>query len=311
MSTAPARTAHDISSRALAWLHANREYGALSDVPRADLLDDADAYKGIGETALAASLVLRSGVAGTHELRLARELLEYCWQQLGEGSLLYERLLRHPLKTDPIETYAHFARGGYQVPQLDRLIAHTVTLRSTHAVEHVPNRRLAVANAVRVVGFDHGPGAHDWAGLTRDTWLGALPEPWHIDWLTAYAVTHTVFHLTDWGRLPDGVPADLAEYLTRWLPVWTDIWAETGHWDLMAELMIIGTCLPEPRTETDDWQRLAAVQHDDGLVPRDDDPVEGDAAQLFDAHQHPTVVAVVAGTTALARALDAPARPGT
>ncbi|WP_030659502.1 DUF6895 family protein [Streptomyces rimosus] len=310
MSPAPARTAHDIGSRALTWLHANREHGALSDVPRADLADEAEAYKAVGETALAASLVLRSGVAGTAELGLARELLEFCWGQLDDGSLLYERMLRHPLATDPMETYAHFFRGGYRHPKVERLIAHTVALRSTHVVEHIPNRRLAVANAARVVGLDHGPGASDWAGLTRATWLGATPEPWHIDWLTGYSVTHTAFHLTDWGRLPDGLPTDLAHYLTRWLPVWTDIWAEAGQWDLMAELMIVGTCLPEPWTEDDDWQRLAAVQHADGMVPRDDQPVDGDAAQRFDAHQHPTIVALIAGTLALVRALDTPKQPG-
>ncbi|MEU6964059.1 DUF6895 family protein [Streptomyces chrestomyceticus] len=310
MSPATAQTAHAIGSRALAWLHANREHGKLSDCPRADLVDDADAYKGLGESALAASLVLRSGVAGTAELALARELLEFCWQQVDNGGLLYERLLRHPLKTDPMETYAHFVRGGYRHPEFERLAAHTVTLRSTHAVEHVPNRRLAVANSARVIGLDHGPAAYDWAALTRATWLGATPEPWHIDWLTGYGVTHVAFHLTDWGRLPDRLPAELAEYLTRWLPVWTEIWAECGQWDLMAELMIVGACLPEPWTETDDWQRLIGLQREDGLVPRDDQPVEGDPAELFDAHQHPTVVAVVAGTVALTRALGGAGQPG-
>ncbi|MFI9230071.1 DUF6895 family protein [Streptomyces rimosus] len=310
MSPAPAHTAHDISSRALAWLHANREYGALYDVSRDELTDDGDVYKSLCETALAASLVLRSGVAGTTDLGLARELLDFCWDQLDRGALLYERLLRHPLTTDPMETYAHFARGGYRYPQLERLLAHHVALRATHAVEHVPNRRLAVANAARVVGLDEGPGAHDWGGLTRATWLGATPEPWHIDWLTGYSVTHTVFHLTDWGRLPGGLPVDLAEYLTQWLPVWTDIWAEAGQWDLTAELMIVGACLPEPWAEDDDWRRLAAIQHDDGLVPRDDQPVDGDPAQRYEAHQHPTVVAAIAGTLALVRALDAPKQPG-
>ncbi|WP_282792010.1 hypothetical protein [Streptomyces sp. CC224B] len=314
MSNAFARTAHDIGSRALTWLHTHRAHGALSPSVRAELGRDADAYKTVGELTLAASLVLRGGVAGTTELALARDLLEHCWHQLGDGSLLYERLLRHPLTTDAIETYAHFARSGYRFPELERLIAHTVALRSTHAVEHVPNRRLAVANAARVIGLDAGPGAYDWDGLTRATWLGATPEPWHIDWLTGYSVTHTAFHLTDWGRLPGGLPADIATYLTHWLPVWTDIWAEAGHWDLMAELMIVGACLPEPWTEAADWQRLAAVQHEDGLVPRDAQPVDDedddDPARRFDAHYHPTVVAAVAATTALTRALDAPRQPG-
>ncbi|MFI7386645.1 DUF6895 family protein [Streptomyces sp. NPDC049813] len=306
MSHPPAELAHAISSRALGWLHANREHGALSDLPDADLSADRGAYKALGETALAASLVLRSGAAGTTDLALAGELLAYCWQQAGEGSLLYERLLRHPLKTDPLETYAHFVRGGHHHRELDELLAHTVTLRSTHASEHVPNRRLAVANAVRVTGLDHGAGTPRWEALTRATWLGATPDPWHIDWLTAYAVTHTVYHLTDWGRLPTGLPTELAAYLRCWLPVWTDIWAEAAHWDLMAELMIVEMCLPEAHVDPEDWRRLAGVQHEDGMVPRDDQPVTDDPAQRFEDHQHPTIVAVIAGNLALTRALETP-----
>ncbi|MEU6394624.1 hypothetical protein [Streptomyces sp. NPDC046939] len=306
MSLPPTELAHTVSSRALHWLHANRAYGDLSDLPDADLVSDRGAYKALGETALAASLVLRGGAAGTTELALARELLAYCWEQTSNGSLLYERLLRNPLKTDPLETYAHFTRGGHRLPELDELLAHTVALTSAHAVEHVPNRRLGVANAVRVTGLDHGPGTPRWEALTRDTWLGSTPEPWHIDWLTAYAVTHTVYHLTDWGRLPDGLPVDVAAYLRDWLPVWTDIWAEAGHWDLMAELMIVDLCLPDARVDAEDWRRLAEIQHDDGMVPRDDKPVDDDPAQRFEDHQHPTIVAVIAGNLALSRALDSP-----
>ncbi|MFJ8826658.1 DUF6895 family protein [Streptomyces sp. NPDC102467] len=306
MSHPPADIAHAVSSRALRWLHDNRRYGALSDLPDADLSADRGAYKALGETALATSLVLRSGAAGTTELTLAGDLLTFCWQQTGEGTLLYERLLRNPLKTDPLETYAHFVRGGFRNRELDALLAHTVPLTSTHAAEHVPNRRLGVANAIRVSGLDEGPGTPRWAALTRATWLGNTPDPWHIDWLTAYAVTHTVYHLTDWGRLPAGLPADLVDYLHRWLPVWTDIWAEAGHWDLMAELMIAEMCLTDSHVDAEDWQRLADVQHEDGMVPRDDQPVDDDPAQRFDDHQHPTIVAVIAGNLALTRALEAP-----
>ncbi|MDN3294911.1 hypothetical protein QWM81_12780 [Streptomyces ficellus] len=305
MSTPVARIAHDVSSRALAWLHANRHHGRLSCLPSTDFETD-ETYKALGETALAASLVLRSGVAGATELHLARALLDFSWQQLGSGTLLYERLLHHPLKTDPLETYAHFVRGGYSHPQLARLLAHTVTLPSTHAAELLPNRRLAVANAIRVCRLDHGDGAPDWESLTRATWLGTTPDPWHIDWVTGYYATHTIYHLTDWGRLPAFLPPDLADYASTWLPVWIDIWAETSQWDLMAELMMAGDCLPVPRTDPNDWQLVANLQHQDGMMPCDNQPISDDPVERFIDHQHTTIVVVIAGTLALARALDRP-----
>lgn len=304
MSTALARLAHDVRSRALGWLHTNRRLGALRDH---DVAADLDAYKALGETAMAAGLVLRDGATGSHESALARELLDFCWTQMEDGTPLYERLLRNPLATDALEIYGHFAEAGYRHPGMERLIPHLAAAGTAEIVEHVPNRRLAVANALRITGYDRDGRVPDWGRLTRATWLGSTPAPWNIDWMTGYAVTHTVFHLTDWGRLPDYLPGDVSAYLTRWLPVWTDIWTETCQWDLVGELLLVGSCLPEPYAEVDDWRRMAALQHDDGLMPRDGQPVDDDPATRFRDHHHPTVVAAVAATVALARALNAPA----
>ncbi|MEU5685903.1 hypothetical protein DEJ48_01645 [Streptomyces venezuelae] len=303
MTTPVTRTAHEVSAQALAWLHTHRERGALPPDTTADLGDPNSVYKPLGESAVAASLVLRESVAGSTEQRKASELLDFCWEQFGRGDMLYERLLRYPMMTDPLETYAPFARCGLRHEPLERLAGHTGALRSVRGSEYLPNRRLAVANAARVVGLDRGERAYDWGTLTRATWLGATPEPWLIDWMTGYCLTHTVFHLTDWGGTPSGLPAGLAAYVTTWLPVWIDIWAEIEQWDLVGELMIVGCCLEEPYCEPADWERFAAAQHADGLMPRDGEPVDDDPEQRFTDHQHTAVVAAVAGTLAVSRTL--------
>lgn len=300
MTDTATRTAHQVSSRAMAWLHTHHRLGALPADTTADLGDPDSVYKPLGETALAASLVLREAAAGSTQLRMARELLDFCWQQLGAGDMLYERLLRYSMMTDPLETYAPFARSGLRHEALERLLAHTGGLRSVRGVEIMPNRRLAVANAARVVGLDR---PDDWSALARATWLGGLPEPWLVDWMSAYCATHTVFHLTDWGARPAGLPADITAYMAAWLPVWIDIWAEIEQWDLVGELMLVGCCLDEPYCETADWERLAAAQHADGLVPRDGEPVSDDPVRRFTDHQHTAVVTAVAGTLAVSRAL--------
>ncbi|KQV04587.1 MULTISPECIES: hypothetical protein [unclassified Kitasatospora] len=303
--TADARllsTAQRLGSNALHWLHRAHQdgHGALPPDAGIDLSDPDTAYKPIGESALAASLILRDGVAGARDLAAAGELIEFCWHQLQSGNLLYERQLRFPQLTDPLETYAHFARSGYRHRQLDELLASLARLRATHAAELVPNRRLAVANARRVIGLEHRP---DWDALTAAGWLGATPEPWAIDWSTGYDLTHTVFHLTDWGAGPDGLPTPLRSYLRDWLPVWVDIWLETGQWDLVGELLIVDSCTGEPVCGLDPWERLAGAQHPDGLTPRDTEPVDQNPARAFKDHEHTAVVAAIAGTVTLARAL--------
>ncbi|MEU8133450.1 DUF6895 family protein [Streptodolium elevatio] len=297
-------TAQRWSSRALHWLHTRYRTGQ-GDLPPDATVDFADpdsAYKPLGEAALAASLVLRDGVAGARDLEAARDLMDLCWRQLHGGDLLYERQLRHMLLTDPVETYAHFARVGYRHQPLEDLLDSFTRLRAPNAVELLPNRRLAVANARRVIGLGDRP---DWTSLSAATWLGALPEPWAVDWSTGYSITHTVFHLTDWGARPEGLPAAVRDYLRDWLPVWVDIWLEVGQWDLVGELLIVDACVGAPVCDSATWDRLAAVQHPDGLTPRDTDPVEDDPAEAFRDHEHTAVVAVIAGTATLSRVLDA------
>ncbi|GAA3464729.1 DUF6895 family protein [Saccharothrix longispora] len=289
---------HDVAARALAWLHENRGFGAFTDSATADLNDPDGVYKPLCEVALATSLVLREGVAGSTQLRHAREVLDFAWEQMRHGDLLYERQLRHALLTDPLEIYAPFARAGHRHAGLDAVLAHTSAADSM--TEVLPNRRLAVANAHRVVGI---PRDDDWAALTRATWLGRTPPPWAIDWYTAYQATHTAFHVTDWGGRPDGLPPDVARYLAEWLPVWIDVWTEARQWDLVGELLIVSASLPEPRVVAAEWEPFAAAQHEDGLMPRDGEPVVGDARLRFLNHQHTAVVAVVAGTVALSRLL--------
>ncbi|GAA0262814.1 hypothetical protein GCM10010492_74840 [Saccharothrix mutabilis subsp. mutabilis] len=299
MTASVAHHAHKLAGAALDWLHTHRRLGAFPE-GATDIGDPDRHYKPLGETALAASLVLREGVAGPATLAQARELLDFAWSEFRAGDLLYERQLRHWLLTDPLETYAHFARAGLRHDRLHALLRHSAAVGAT--TEVLPNRNLAVANARRTTGIGRDP---DWPALTRATWLGRTPEPWAIDWSTGYHLTHTVFHLTDWGARPHDLPGDIADYLAMWLPAWVDVWAEVAQWDLVGELLIVGACLPEPHLDPAEWRVLADAQHADGLLPRDNDPVDDDPATRFADHQHPAVVAVIAGTLALSRLLGA------
>ncbi|MFF4397503.1 DUF6895 family protein [Streptomyces sp. NPDC001480] len=289
--------AQRMASTAIGWLHRHREHGAFPPGTSAELADPNGVYKPLGESALAACLLLRTPASTPADRRLADSLLSFAWEQLGNGALLYERQLRYPAMTDPLEVYAHFARAGYRHDALHELEQYLTGLASHQGSEHLPNRRLAVANAAHVAGL---PVHAHWPTLTAATWLGHTPEPWTIDWMTGYAVTHTVFHITDWGAEPHNLRPALSDYLATWLPVWTDIWAEIHEWDLVAELLIAGLCLPDPVGDTGAWQRLAEVQRPDGLMPPDSRPIPDDPDEAFRTGHHTTVVAAIAATLALA-----------
>ncbi|GAA0456404.1 hypothetical protein Aca07nite_52050 [Actinoplanes capillaceus] len=288
--------AHRLAESATGWLNGGIHHLRLDP-------DDDETYKSLGETALAAGIILREGVAGAGQQRAAHDLLEHAWRELGRGDVLYARQVENPAFVDPLEIYAHFARAGLRHPALEELLRHLGRTRPGHTRELLPNRRLAVANAARITGLE--PPA-DMTALAARTWLGAASVPWLLDRPTAYCMTHTVFHLTDWGADPGGLTPEMAGYLELWLPVWLDVWTEIAEWDLVGELLIVDACLPAPVCPPEAWTELAEVQRPDGRLPRDAVPGPDEPGEAFRHDHHPTVVAAIAGTLGLSRRLHAP-----
>jgi hypothetical protein len=112
-----------------------------------------------------------------------------------------------------------------------------------------------------------------------------------------------VFHLTDWGEHPDGLPPDIADYLAMWLPAWIDDWLDLKRWDLLGELLVVDACLPRPTLDARAWEGFAAAQQPDGAMPAFGTMPDGDPDEVFDLVYHPTLVAAFASVLATSRAL--------
>lgn len=292
--------AQQVAMRAWNWLEVSQERFALPDVT-SDRLDPTEHLKPLGELALAGSIAIREGATGSRAAHLAPVLVEFAWRRLRAGDLLYELQCEDPIDTVPMELYASFARAGYRHQRLDSLLVHLTGLRAARVPEVVPDRMLALVNAERLLSL---PPRGELSELTTRTWLGGTPEPWATDLLTLYAMTHTVFHLTDWGARPHGLPAHLQAYLHAWLPAWLEVYLEAGHWDVVAEMLIVDLCLAEPGYPAPAWDALARAQQPDGLLPAVPGRVPQDTAKAFRNHYHSTVVAALAGTLAISRRLD-------
>jgi uncharacterized protein DUF6895 len=118
--------------------------------------------------------------------------------------------------------------------------------RSWSATEAEPTRLLAVLRAEERLGLRRALSDADAETAVWRTWLGDLPEPWSFEGRAGYALTHHIFHVTDWGTRRAGLPPELGRYLTHWLPAWLDDWAALEHWDLCGELLVVDACLPVP-----------------------------------------------------------------
>ncbi|QHC22492.1 DUF6895 family protein [Streptomyces sp. GS7] len=305
VSPASAALVHGVGDRALAWIDAHRDHFRLAPEDRATGSAMIERLKPIGELAINMQVLFREGVAGSRQRTRAGQLLDFTWRELLDGGNVLAALQHdEPHSPVPLEVYAPFHELGHRHPGLEAALEVSRRTTTWTALEMAPNRRLGVLNAERKLGL--APSADFDRALER-TWLGQLPEPWTVRLHIAYDITHTVFHLTNWGEAPDRIPPAIADYLTRYLPAWMADWAELEHWDLLGELLIVDACLPRPTLDAQLWQRYAAAQSADGAMPIRRAMPQGDPAEVFDQVHHPTLVAAFASAMATSRVLSADA----
>ncbi|WP_329393433.1 hypothetical protein OHA45_05130 [Streptomyces lydicus] len=294
---------HGVGDRALSWLDEHREHFRLTPDDFVNNGAVVERLKPIGELALNMQVLFREGVAGSRQKARAGQLLDFAWRELLDGGNVLARLQHdEPLSPVPLEVYATFHELGHRHPGLEAAVEVCRRTATWTALEMMPNRRLGVLNAERKLGL--APSS-DFGEAVARTWLGQLPEPWTVQLHIAYDITHTVFHLTNWGEAPDRIPPDLADYLTRYLPAWMDDWADLEHWDLLGELLVVDACLPRPTLDAALWERYAAAQSAGGAMPIQRRMPEGDPARVFDLVHHPTLVAAFASAMATSRAMSA------
>ncbi|MDQ0772376.1 hypothetical protein QF026_000842 [Streptomyces aurantiacus] len=294
------RLIHTVGTGALEWLHAHRDGFRLEqDVdPEVGFLER---FKPVGELAIICKVLFREGVAGSRQAQLARQLLDHAWRDTLDGGRMLVRGHRiEPLSPIPFEVYLPFRELGYSRPEIEQALLLNQRLESFAAYEVPPARRLGLSAFQRRFGLTPRPPESELVGTT---WLGRTPEPWTVEGHIAYDVTHTVFHLTDWGERPDGIPDRLAGYLATWLPVWLDDWLDLARWDLLGELLVVDACLPRPTLDERAWEGFAAAQQPDGAMPAVRTMPQGDPEELFDLVYHPTLVAAFASVLATSRAL--------
>lgn len=293
---------------ALAWTDAHRADFTLPD----DVLEPHTqvnaTLKPLGELAQLGSTIRRATAPGTPEHELSGDLVAYAWEQVAAGELLLELLRAEPYAAYPYEIYAAFAGYGLRHEGFEALARPLTATRAWAHTEQHANRQLGLVNSERRVGVV----THTDAGavLSR-TWLGGLSEPWMFEGPSGYALTHTVFHLTDWGRTPDRVPGRIDGYLRTWLPAWADGCLESGQWDLTGELLAVAASLPGPAPQPlldTVWPVLADVQHPSGCVPETGPPVRDTTAPdpypFIDCY-HSTLVTAFAAALSL-RSLRSP-----
>ncbi|WP_309141322.1 DUF6895 family protein [Streptomyces composti] len=317
MTATGTREIREVAEHALAWTDAHLAAFALGeDALSADGEVD-HSWKPLGELAQVCATVSHHTAPQDPLHTRAAAMLDFAWGQTGEGELFRHMQRLEPFATYPLEVYGAFASAGYRHRAYEEAAAVVARTRSWWLTEQEPTRRLAVLSAEERSGIRRAPVEEL---LPAGTWLAGRPEPWTFERDAGYAATHVVFHLTDWGRDPAGLPPALADYLHDWLPAWLDTCLEAGMWDLSCELLSVAATVPRLTGDPalgGAWERIRAAQRPTGALPElehhsgdteaagaDDDP------HYFMNHYHSTLMAAFAAVLTTARP-GGPAGEGT
>lgn len=236
------------------WLIENRAQFHLAHAR--DHEEALQLIKPLGELALTASLFRRLDL---HSL-WADETLAFCWNELDGGEVLLRVLAARPDLVVASTIYAGFAEAGLTNERLDILLRHLAESPSCSGIEFPAWRRLDVAHGFSALGYRAFPAKPE-----VGTWLERFPEPWMMSEDIAYAVTHEVFYITDFGWSRGRLADEIRAYLCTWLPAWSSIWARQEHWDLLAEFAMVAGCLGQPCDGVLD--RLVVLQDERGFFP--------------------------------------------
>ena len=156
------------------------------------------------------------------------------------------------------------------------------------SVEEVPHRVLDREYFLWKSGFRRNEP--DWLKLYGNTVLAAAPDALHIDKEATYAITHTLFYLSDWGRrLPPFQEAETARVTSILDCLIVHYW-RLRHWDLLGELLANRLAMRARRSRLEAGAATAFLKawRRDGCIPGEGTEIEG--LEKAPASEHESII---------------------
>lgn len=250
--------------RSVIWLTDRRKYFKVGELVSGEEL--LRRLKPIGELVLLMEKLTEHGWD-------CNEISRWAWVQFRRGALFREIIIAKPDLIVLSTIFASFKRLGFQDEKTERVLHYFLTSDYCKGIEMPTWRRLDVSHASWKLGI------REFSDLTLSgTWISHHPEPWLVSSDIAYAVTHEIFYLTDFGRMPPRISTADRNFLEISILSWLRIFAMERNFDLVAELLMCSAYLDLLHI-CDTWEHvLLAHQRDDGCFPG---PI-GSAADIID-----------------------------
>lgn len=277
--------------RAIAWTNEQISNFAVPGALQSFSKSDVAQIKPISELALTVSILHRCGV----RIPILPMIADWIWQQCQEGEFLVRLLLARPDFLPCCSLYAPLFQLGYKSDKLGAAIKLVARLDMATTLPIQPWFLLAVNYNLWKLKIR--PSLNKSEG---SLYVVKRPEPWVISNELAYAITHEVMYLTDFGFCR--INKHINDYLRVWIPYWASIFIKIPDCDVAGEFAMISSCIENgPEIGGQIISSLLTLQNDDGSFPGPD----GAGSFLFCAsdsktrrrflnHYHTTLVMIMA-----------------
>lgn len=290
-------------NRALNWLDQYRELFDPLAVESDDPSEEIYLTKALGELGLLCMLYCRHA-QGEVEPRIQRflQLIASVWQQ----PQYQERISRRP-EFFQIYTMIYIVLQQCNVinEESKQFIQQVIDQKYVIAAETTPMRLLDRRHMLDCGKFQHSMPPYE--EIYRYTLLAQTPELVYFTDTDVYAVTHTLFYLTDFGRTSS--PVLQGEHLTRlqWIiEILLGLYLRHKNWDLVGELLLDCYCLHWYPAVVFDlaWETIGNNQLAEGAIPgprysqEQQEKLEDDTARKhysFEENYHTTIVNAITG----------------
>lgn len=291
------RHARYIRSELMGWVEAHREQFSLTHA--ADPVHELQLLKPLGELVLTCDVLLRGGT----QKKLAHKLMHWAWLQLDSGQAIHNLLLSRPDLIILTSIYASFHRNGFRRMETLELLKYLTKTAFASAIQFPNWRRLDFEHALEALAIGRMR-----TSSIANMWCARRPEPWLIEHDSAYAMTHEVFYVTDFGRLPNRLPPKAAEYICMWLPSWIEIFKLQQNFDLLAELLMVGCCVDNSPSTGNTFAGIADVVKQRGFLPGPESggknlqsDTDSQERSIFLSNYHTVLVGLMAADLALSK----------
>jgi hypothetical protein len=231
--------------------------------------------------------------------------VEHTRRQLSDPALR-ELPRKRPLGAFPyLLPYLILRRRGWREAYWEETLAWLMTQGLPYGAEALPYRRLDVAYFLNAAGVDPClfGGCQPVGSLSQlyhETFAARERNPISVDVDASYAITHTIFYLSDFGRLRPRLPDEDVDRLRALLASLTLHAWRTGHLDVLGELLfcvrVLGSSDPVVALAERHFDEVRTAE---GYVPATADRrallthQSPNSEEVFTACYHTTLVALL------------------